>query len=172
MPAGRASAVTRLSTRVRWVGPYEVGPDDPLVVGPEEPEGPEDPIVPNPPTRHTCEGAPALLAHVAGPGGTAGPDDGGPGIGAACRVTLDVPLAVVTSAVKLSTSPGHQATNQPLPTVACTDEPSLRSSVTAVTPDATCPSINVNSPSVELRWSSEYQVRSPDPGPAMAEADP
>ena len=45
-----------------------------------------------------------------------------------------VPEAVVISAFVAVTVPGHHARYQPLATVACTELPSLRSIVTAVTP--------------------------------------
>jgi hypothetical protein len=45
-----------------------------------------------------------------------------------------VPLGVVTSAEVTPWLPGHQATNQPPPVVAYTPVPSLRTSVTPLTP--------------------------------------
>jgi hypothetical protein len=53
------------------------------------------------------------------------------------------PLGVVTSADDMPSFPGHQATSHPPPVVAWTSSPSLRTSVTSVTPKAICPSTRV-----------------------------
>ena len=53
-----------------------------------------------------------------------------------------VPLGVLTSAEITLWVPGHQATNQPLATVALTFAPSSSVSVVPVTFDPVCPSAN------------------------------
>ena len=55
-----------------------------------------------------------------------------------------VPAVDVTAAFVAWTVPGHHARYQPLTTVACTELPSLRSIVTAVTPAPVRPSTSVN----------------------------
>ena len=55
------------------------------------------------------------------------------GTGGLSNVCVVVPLDVASSADFTTCKPGHQATNQPLPTVACTVLPSSSVSVTPVT---------------------------------------
>ena len=65
--------------------------------------------------------------------------------GSAVKVSCCVvmPEALATCAELASALLGHQATNDPSETVACTLLPSERTSVTAVTPASSCPCTNV-----------------------------
>src|SRR5947209_19577395 len=55
------------------------------------------------------------------------------GLAGRSNFCVEEPAGVVSSADSSPCEPGHQATNQPWATVACTLVPSSRSSVTAVT---------------------------------------
>ena len=57
----------------------------------------------------------------------------------------------MTSAFVAVSVPGHHARYQPLATVACTELPSLRSIVTAVTPAPVRPSTSVSALPAESR---------------------
>jgi hypothetical protein len=80
-----------------------------------------------------------------------------------CVVT---PAALATCAEVASALPGHQATNDPSATVACTLLPSGRTSVTPVTPGMTCPCTNVyGCPPLVVRWACEADPIGPAPMP-------
>jgi hypothetical protein len=68
------------------------------------------------------------------------PPGGGGGVAGWSNVWVVVPLAVVSSADLTACELGHQATNQPWPTVAWTLVPSSRVSVTPVTSEPVRPS--------------------------------
>src|SRR5689334_2630347 len=57
------------------------------------------------------------------------------------KVWVRTPVGVVTCAALTFRAPGHQATNQPLDTDACTLLPSSRISVAALTPEPVYPSL-------------------------------
>ena len=84
---------------------------------------------------------------------------GGTGSG----VSVVTPLDVVISTEVVSRSPGHQATNHPLPVLAWTCSPSPSTSDTPVTPASTWPCTTVNGPwLVDAKWPSVICMTLPE----------
>jgi hypothetical protein len=82
--------------------------------------------------------APAVGVEVHEAGGVAGG-----AMGAVLIGWVVMPLAVVSWAEVASSDPGHQATKIWSAKLACTSSPSLRTTVTAVTPGCVSPSTRV-----------------------------
>ena len=101
------------------------------------------PVAAGPLAPHDAPPEPGGTSDPTGPADPAAPGDGGEPGASAVNASVLGPREEWTSAEETPVAVGHQATNHPFPEVARTREPSLRTRVTPVTPEANCPSTSV-----------------------------